>query len=221
MKTNHLVPICALFGLLAFAALGALSMSTGVVAAQGPDPTPVSGAASQSPESFVPNSENRAITAAPEQPDAAAVTTNYQHVSGSAFVSLYDTAQTVYSGSGCKYMTGIGLYANHSIILPYNSTVTQLRLYYKDTSASNGTLWLAQYDDGLSYTYLITLTTSGASGWGTATATANIPLDYVNYSYTVLWSPAGVVDGTMQLCGFRVGYIPPSIFGTALPLITK
>jgi hypothetical protein len=65
---------------------------------------------------------------------------------------------------------------------------------------------LAEYDDGATYSYLATVTTSGSSGLGSATVSGlNIPLDYVNFSYVMYWMP-GVSGSTLQLCGFRVGY---------------
>lgn len=220
MSTKRAIGISVLSSLLTLAVAMALLASSRTAIAQDPESTPVTVAAPQSPEPLSPDSNDVTQPAAPEAPDAVAAT-SYQHVSGSVFVPLWDTAQAVYAGSGCKYLTGSNLFLNSPLNLPYKSTVTQLRLYYKDTSASNGTLWLARYDDGLAYTYLITLTTTGSGGWGTATASANLLLDYDNYSYTLVWSSAGVASPSLQFCGFRVGYTPPSIFGVALPVLTK
>jgi hypothetical protein len=159
---------------------------------------------------------------APKEVEAPQAGTNYLHISGSVFVPLYSSTTFAYSGSGCIYFTGGGNnFLQFPLELPYNSTITQLRLYYKDTNAgSNATLYLAQYDDGLGYTYIVTVTSSGSGGWGTNTVSLSQVPDYVNYSYTLLWvSP--VADSSLQLCGFRVAYAPPPIFGAALPLITK
>jgi hypothetical protein len=56
------------------------------------------------------------------------------------------------------------------------------------------------------------VTTSGSSGLGYSTVSGlSIPLDYVNYNYVMYWMP-GVSGSTMQLCGFRVGYLTPAVF---------
>jgi hypothetical protein len=160
----------------------------------------------------------------PEDSDAPQATTRYLHISGSVFRTLYSSTLYSYGGSGCVYTNGGGNpYLNYALELPYDSTVTQLRLYYKDTSASaDAKFWLAQYDDGLSYTYIVTATTTTrtGSGWGMTTVSLNKQLDYDNYSYALVWSQP-VAGATLQLCGFRVGYTPPSIFGAALPTVRK
>ena len=140
-----------------------------------------------------------------EAPELA--TTQYLHVAGSAFVPLYADSGVTYGSKGCTYMANAThLFMNYSLDLPNNAIVTYVRLYFNDTAATDGTLHLAQYDDGASYSYLATVTTSGSSGLGSATLTGlNIPLDYVNYNYVMYWMP-GVSGNTMQLCGFRVGY---------------
>ncbi len=155
-------------------------------------------------------------------PAAPQAITRYTHISGSVFQTLYGTTQFAYGGSGCVYASGGGNpYLNHPVELPYDSTVTQLRLYYKDTNASaNAHLWLARYDDGLSFTYIVTATTAGSAGWGTATVSLNRQLDYDNYSYTMVWSQP-VADSTLQLCGYRIGYTSPVTFGMALPTLSK
>jgi len=139
--------------------------------------------------------------------------TQYLHVAGSAFVPLYDDSGVTYGSKGCTYMTSAThLFMNYSLDLPSNAIVTYVRLYFNDTAATDGTLHLAEYDDGATYTYLATVTTSGSSGLGSATVSGlNIPLDYVNYNYVMYWMP-GVSGNTMQLCGFRVGYLTPMVF---------
>jgi hypothetical protein len=140
-----------------------------------------------------------------EAPEFAA--TQYLHVAGSAFVPLYADSGVFYGSKGCTYMTSAThLFMNYSLNLPYDAIVTYVRLYFNDTAATDGTLHLAEYDDGATYSYLATVTTSGSSGLGSATVSGlSIPLDYVNFNYVMYWIP-GVSGSTMQLCGFRVGY---------------
>ncbi len=159
------------------------------------------------------------ITDAPKEENAPEAVTHYTHVSGSVFGTLYSDATYNYGGSGCVYMAGVNRYLNFPLQMPYKTTVTQMRLYFKDTNASqNGIMWLAQYDDGLNYTYVVTATTAGSAGWGTATVSLNKTLDYDNYSYAMVWSPI-IGDSTMQLCGFRIGYSVPVGLVNYLPMI--
>ncbi|MBZ0089721.1 MAG: hypothetical protein K8H90_05005, partial [Thermoanaerobaculia bacterium] len=137
----------------------------------------------------------------------------YRHVAGSAFVPLYADSGATYGSKGCTYMTAAThLYSNYSLDLRHESIVTAVRLYFNDTAPTDGTLHLARYDDGGSYTYLASVSTEGSAGWGVVTTSGlQIQLDYVNYNYVLYWMP-GVGDSTMQLCGFRVSYFEPSIF---------
>jgi hypothetical protein len=96
--------------------------------------------------------------------------TRHQHVAGSAFVPLYGDAGVTYGSKGCTYMTNAShAFMNYSLDLPSGSTVTYLRLYFNDTAATDGTLHLAQYDDGAAYEYLATVQTSGSAGLGSST----------------------------------------------------
>ena len=136
--------------------------------------------------------------------------TQYRHVAGSAFVPLYADSGVTYGSKGCTYMTAdIHLFLNYSLDLPHGSTVTTLRVYFNDTSPADGTLYLAQYDDGASYVYLASVATSGSSGFGSATTSGlTIQLDNVNYNYVLYWVP-GISGVAVQLCGFRVDYTEP------------
>lgn len=62
---------------------------------------------------------------------------------------------------------------------------------------------------------------SGNSGFGFQIAMGpNHLVDYSNYRY-VLFFYAGETGENMQLCGARIMYTPPSIFGVALPTILE
>ncbi len=153
--------------------------------------------------------------------NAAAPQTVYQHVAGSAFIPLYSSTEYTYGTKGCTYFTSGSTFSNYPLIVPPGSKITYLRLYFNDTSAVDGTMYLAQYDDGAAHTYLATVTTTGTSGLGTNTITGlEIVPDYVNYNYVMYWAP-GTTGSTLQLCGYRIGYIVPSIFGSALPFISR
>ena len=222
MKTRQVIGLSVLSSLMTLLVVFVVLNGSGVAVAQKPDPTPIpiQQVAPQDPNALTVNSEGPAMNQAPELPDAVAATTDYQHVAGSAFVPLYGDAGVTYGSKGCTYMTGpTHLFMNYSLDLPHNSTVTYIRLYFNDTAATDGTLYLAQYDDGASYTYLASVTTSGSSGLGSATVSGlTITLDYVNYNYVMYWIP-GVAGSTMQLCGFRVNYERPYWGANFLPAV--
>lgn len=220
MKTRQVIGISVLSSLVTLLAVFVVLSGSGVAVAQEPDPTPISvqQVTPLDPNALTVNSEEPAMNEATEQPNAATATQDHLHVAGSAFVPLYDDAGVTYGSKGCTYMTSsVHTYMNYSLDLPNHSTVKMIRLYYNDTAATNGTLHLAQYDDGASYKYLATVETSGSSGLGSNTVTdLNIELDNINYNYVMYWMPGGG-GSTMQLCGFRVVYDRPFFGVTFLP----
>lgn len=222
MKTRQVIGLSVLSSLMTLLAVFVVLNGSGTAVAQKPDPTPIpiQPVSPQDPNALTVNSEGPAMNQAPEQPNVVAATTDYRHVAGSAFVPLYGDAGVTYGSKGCTYMTSAAhLYMNYSLDLPHNSTVTYIRLYFNDTAATDGTLYLAQYDDGAAYTYLATVETSGSSGLGSATVSGlTITLDYLNYNYVMYWIP-GVAGSTMQLCGFRVNYERPFFGVNFLPAV--
>ena len=212
MKTRQVIGLSVLSSLMTLLVVFVVLNGSGVAVAQKPDPTPIpiQQVTPQDPNALMVNSEGPAMNQAPELPNAVAATMDYRHVAGSAFVPLYGDAGVTYGTKGCTYMSNAAhAFMNYSLDLPHNSTVKYIRLYFNDTAATDGTLHLAEYDDGASYTYLATVETSGSAGLGSSTVSGlNIPLDYGNYNYVLYWMP-GVSGSTMQLCGYRVGFTPP------------
>ncbi len=143
------------------------------------------------------------------------------HIAGSAFVPMYSDSGVNYAPWGCMYMTGPHDSSNYSVVLPSTATVTFLRLYYVDSSATyNGTMQFAEYNDGQNGSYQATLQTTGSGGWGTTTLSGlSIPLDYANYSYVLYWDTSAAAGSSVQLCGMRIGYTVP--LGIYLPLIKR
>jgi hypothetical protein len=172
------------------------------------------------PETLIPK-DNIPPSSSVKEDRLGAPSTEYLHIAGSVFVPMWNNVTVTYAGSGCVYLTGSNLFINYPVSLPYNSIIKQLRFYYKDNSATNdGTLRLSRYDDGLDYTDLAELKTSGSTGWGTTTLNLDIPIDYDNYSYVIYWAP-GLASSDLQFCGVRIGYTRPLFGAVALPLILK
>ncbi len=224
MNARQVVGLSVLSSLLTVLAILIVFSSGATAIAQkpAPTPTPIKPSAPLNPDALSANAADVYPSAAPELPAAALATTDYQHVAGSAFTPLWSSAQLYYSGEGCVYITGTSPFLSYPLIVPYGSTVTQLRLYYEDTSASeDGILNLVQYDDGISSTYLYTLTTDGSSGISSYNSLiVSLTPDYMNYSYMLVWRPL-VPGNTMKLCGYRVAYTRPLHGATALPLIQR
>ena len=211
--------------LILFAASRAMADDSNPASSLDPEAVAVSGSGEN--ESLDPESQAQQLQsgpsqtiASPEDPDSPDATTRYIHVAGTAFIPYWDPVEPKYAGGGCVYYTGTYKYSTFPLELPYGSTVTQLRLYFKDTNANNGIIYLTQYDDGNSYTEIISTTTSGSSGVGYTSVSLSLPLDYVNYSYSLMWQ-ANVGDASMQLCGARIAYTPPPFSEVAMPLVNK
>ena len=164
----------------------------------------------ESPEGHDENAGGPVFPLAPEQAAPNAVTA-YIHIAGSAFVPMHSASGVEYSPWGCMYMTGPESSSNYSVVLPPDSTVTSLEMYYVDSSATyNGTMQFAEYNDGQNGSYKSTLQTTGSSGWGKTTISGlSIPLDYANYSYVFYWDVSAAAGSQVELCGMRIGYTTP------------
>ena len=219
MRTRQIVGISVLSSVLTLLAVFVLLQAGGTVLAQRPVPTPATIVAPpQDPDGQAGRPHS---PAQPEAPQAGVV---YQHIAGSTFVPLYWDAKPVYDYGGCTYgdatATPSRVIYNLPVILPPGSTINYLRYYYKDTSASDSTVRLREMDDGQSLVDIATVSSAGNSGYGNGTVHFTHTVDYVNYSYVIQWY-ANVAGSTMELCGVRIGYTPPSIFGVALPAVIK
>ncbi|RME09101.1 MAG: hypothetical protein D6802_12930 [Ardenticatenia bacterium] len=109
---------------------------------------------------------------------------------------------------------------NANLNLPYGSTIQGVRLYYNDTSTLNSTAWVTKYDLYGDIAQEWSVASNGESGSGFTTTYFTDTVDYESYSYVLNWRP--VESGsTMQLCGMRVFYTPPPLFGAFLPAVQK
>jgi hypothetical protein len=147
---------------------------------------------------------------------------SYLRVSGVAFRPMWFSTEIEYDGAGCQHVrSGTDYNLSFPILLPHGSVITELRLDFRDTNpAYDASLSLARFDGGQQTTHIVTPTTTGSGGWGSATVSLNEQLDYANYSYQAQWTQP-VAGSALQLCGLRVTYTPPGIFGVALPMVTK
>lgn len=156
--------------------------------------------------------------------EEAILGTEYLHVAGYAFKPYDSTITYAHGTNGCVYTTS-GFTLFYEINLPVGSTITGLTLYYRDTHPSDGGLLrLYRYNDGLDqYTYTSSHVNS-EDGCAALACSSSVDLNiYVqpsDYSFGLLWNQNSN-DNTLQLCGFRLTYTTPDIFGAALPLIKR
>lgn len=156
--------------------------------------------------------------------DVALAGTHYLHLSGSAFIQMYSDVEYTYYSGGCVYHSAGSAshtFMNLGLILPSGSRINSVRFYYYDTSTSNSTLRLRQMNDGDEWVDVATVNSAGTPGLSNSTTSGlDYLIDYTNYSY-VLQYQGNVIGNTMRFCGVRIGYTPPSIFGVAVPYVSK
>lgn len=163
------------------------------------------------------------LPGAPTSCGVSPVDCSYYHVSSSVFQGRDSSSTYTYDGSGCFHHTNASVNGFMApVLITPGSVIKYIRIYYKDTSATDMTVRLRYFDDGVTNNDLTTVSTSGsAAGLRTAlSAEITHTIDYINYSYGVLAFETGPTDGTIQLCGLRLAYTQGA-FGLALPLITR
>jgi len=149
----------------------------------------------------------------------------YYSVAG-VFFHPYASTESYYNDEhGCLRPQGatMGDY-QAPLNLPNKSELAVIYVNYKNWSTSPfSDLWLVRYHYSGTTTRLahITLRTGASTGegyfsdWSFYIETGKI-IDNLTYTYSLVWESGSSLQ---ELCGVNVGYIPPSIFGTALPLI--
>jgi hypothetical protein len=215
MTAKHAVLTSALSCLITLLAVFAVMSATGSVGAQAPNsPTDLDvGGASQ--------------PSVPELPEPAAGDELFFNVAGSTFTPLWSWTEPQYSSYGCTWSDNDGFLGyseyNFPLTIPDGSTITSLRFYYYDSSASAVQLKLREGLAGSVPTNIATLSSQGDSGLGYEESDAlSWPVDYSSHYYVLHYAPLLAGEGsTLRLCGARVGYIPPSIFAVALPHIAR
>jgi hypothetical protein len=136
----------------------------------------------------------------------------YYHVTGSALHPRNSAVEWNTGGSGgCLYQTSgdpLVIYNLHQEI-PTGARIDYLRIFYYDTSASNSSAWVTNYDDEGGYNDVTSVQSAGSAGYGTSlSAFVDHIVDNTFFSYILNWRPY-VNGSTMQLCGLRVAYRLP------------
>lgn len=218
MKTRIVIVISFLTTVVTLVLVLAAFSPTSTSLAQAPQPSqvPIAG-----PDEVI-RDESPALVE--NDPNLSEATNLHLHLSGSTFMQMYsDVGYSYYSG-GCVYHSSGSAshtFMNTALVLPSGSRIKSMRFYYYDASDSNSTLRLRQMNDGNEWVDVASLDSTGTVGLSYSSISGlDYLVDYTNYSY-VLQYQGNVIGNTMRLCGVRIGYTAPSVFGMALPLITK
>lgn len=146
----------------------------------------------------------------------------FKFVGGTAFHARNDTyTQAESSDGGCIYQT-TGTTNSMFVAdlqLPDAAVVGILRLFYYDTSGSNSSAWITQYDGAGGYKDIAYIPSTDSTGYG---SNANSGFSYTvsNYDHPIVlnWQSNQLGD-TIRLCGMRIRYFTNGPF--FLPYIMK
>jgi|DewCreStandDraft_5_1066085.scaffolds.fasta_scaffold01442_21 hypothetical protein len=150
----------------------------------------------------------------------------FYHIPGSVLMPVDSTTTLGYDGKGCVHAkTGGSDLLNAPLDIPDGSTLIGARLYYYDGDASKDLQgWITRYNlDGTTFDDIVSIHSSGSGGrgntWGAAISSMSV-IDMYNWSY-VLNARLNGASNTLQVCGLRVMYDPPSGCCTYLPSILR
>lgn len=148
------------------------------------------------------------------------VTFSYQRIAGSAFTPRDRATSWGYGAVGCIYAIGGNDLFTHHLNLPEGARIDYLRLFTNDASASNSTAWITVYDNAGQVTDLVSVSSSGSSGYNTTLSDyLGQVVDNSTHSYVLNWR-SNQTGATMQLCGLRVAY-RLEVQETYLPLMLR
>ena len=156
----------------------------------------------------------------PNQPDVAF--TYYKFI-GTTFQPRESTSTYAYTSNGCMYQNGGTSFRFQApLLIPEDSEIKYIRIYYLDTAATDMTVWLTRYEPGQANLDLLSVTSTGSGGYGTILSSLiTQTVDMGTYAYVLTWGTS-VATSAIQICGVRVAYYaPPSVLGTFLPMINK
>jgi hypothetical protein len=192
-----------------------------------PQDSPQAGASSSSP-SEAGSSIPAAVIPARSIPGPDIISSWPNHwytVMGSTFMPSDSTTTYVYYLSGCVTPTSGGQW-RASVNLPDGSVIKYVYFNYNNSTGSPATtVWLSSYKYDGTLTDLVSVnsrpfSTTGAGFFSDLSSEITVTVDNLNYGYAFVWI-GGSAGPTQRLCSVQVGYIPPSVFGLALPMVQK
>ncbi|HZY42764.1 MAG TPA: hypothetical protein VFF59_12285, partial [Anaerolineae bacterium] len=155
--------------------------------------------------------------------NAPTVSFSYYRIVGTAFNARTSTTTFAYNFNGCIFESGgTDNRFMAPLLIPDGSVIKFLRIYYNDTSAATDlTAWITRYQPGFTSEDLTSVASITNTGYGTnLSPEITQTVDLTNWAYTIIVAPNANAN-TNSICGIRVAYYAPSIFGTFLPVIQK
>jgi hypothetical protein len=164
-------------------------------------------------------------------PNAPQANYHWWSTAGSGFMPSSNTIGWYYpgpTGGGCIHPTALGQWRANLNVVEGAQIDSFWFGYYNYTGSMTSTLRLMRYDQRGPELQIAAVTSVGSSGSNngykqvSVFVSPNHVVDYSWYSYVFVWDGANP-SGTKleELCSAQVGYYAPSIFGVALPLITR
>ncbi len=223
MKTRLVFLLCVALCLITLLWIFAVSSGANTVSAQGPTTT-----ADGQPPGTPPNQPVFADDGPDSRkngsrsPQSPALSFSYYKVIGSVFQPRDSTLTYGYSSNGCIYQNGGATFRFQApLILPEGSEIKYVRIYYLDTAATDLTVWLTRYEPGQANLDLTSVQSTGIGGYGTVLSPLiTQTVDMATYAYELTWGTS-VATSANQICGVRVAYYAPPVFGAFMPLIVK
>ena len=153
---------------------------------------------------------------------AVSSTASFYNVPGSILTPTDNATILVNDGFGCIHASaGAGAGLNAPLDIPPGSQIVLMRLYYDDANASAMGSWITRYNEyGTGYEDLVSVTSLGEAGHGSNFGNLDHVTDTYNWRY-VLNVRLNTASPTLQVCGIRVMYYAPIIYGTFLPEIQR
>jgi hypothetical protein len=156
-----------------------------------------------------------------------AATFSYYQVAGATLRGRNSTTGYVYDGVGCSHTTsgtGAGRILNTELIIPDNSVIKYLRVYYNDTNPSSGVEgYITRYQPGTATVDLVYTGSTDAFSGGYGFSVSQEITETVNntsYAYTLIgWPDDNNVAN--QICGLRVAFYAPFSGTVFMPLIKR
>lgn len=147
---------------------------------------------------------------------------SYYTVSGNSFRGKSSTATYQYDLAGCVHSTSGGVQFATELHIPNGSQIKFLRLFYRDTSASDTvTGYITAIKPGISSEDLVNVSSTGSGGYGTVLSPEiTYTVDTTDEAYTLIFWPT-IGDTTVEFCGMRVAYYAPAFFADFMPLIVR
>jgi hypothetical protein len=146
---------------------------------------------------------------APDNVVTTGVPFSYLNIVGAVFQGRNDGVGFNTGKPGCVYTTAGNARLTFKAVLPDGALVKYVRIFYYDTSGSDMTVWLTDYDGAGNNNDLAMVSSSGNGGFGTAlSAELNYTVNHAANALALVATPS-VLDSTQQLCGVRIAYYDP------------